>query len=80
MPRNLIDLKVQYFLANLVILAALADQIFNIIIQANYDEIGIETTFLLWWSKFYLENIGNYWNYLTLSAKSFSVVKVTLQP
>ena len=58
MPRNLIDLNVQYFLANLFILVASADQVFNIIIQANYDDIGIETTFYLWWSKFYVENIG----------------------
>ena len=63
MPRNLIDLNVQYFLANLFILVASA--VFNIIIQANYDDIGIETTFYLWWSKFYVENIGTVGGFLT---------------
>ena len=46
-------------MASLLLHGIFADQILNMYIQANYEDLGLETTFYLWWSKFYIENIGN---------------------
>ena len=54
----MIDLKEQYFIANLIIVGIFADQILNMFIEARYEDIGIKTTFLVWWSKFYVDYIG----------------------
>ena len=53
----MIDLREQYIIANLIIFGIVADQIMNMFIEARYEDLGLETTFLVWWSKFYFEYI-----------------------
>ena len=52
------DLKLQYVFVALMGFGCYADQIVNIYIQWNYESLGLEGAFFMWWLKVFTENIG----------------------
>ena len=55
---NLLDLKLHFIFCNLQIYRMFLDQLMNRWFLANYDNLGPELVFNLWWLSFYLESTG----------------------
>ena len=56
---NLLDLKLHFILCNLLINRMFLDQLMNRLFLTNYEKLGPEIVFNLWWLSFYLESTGN---------------------
>ena len=55
---NLLDLKLQYTFCMVMVYEVFFDQVKNILLQAYYDHLGLDTVFNAWWLSFLIENIG----------------------
>ena len=55
---NLIDIKIQFIYPNFVIYRVFIGQGLNVFFQLYYNELGPENIFNIWWTSFFLENIG----------------------
>ena len=55
---NLIDIKIQFIYPNFVIYRVFIGQGLNVLFQLYYNELGSENIFNIWWTSFFLENIG----------------------
>ena len=56
---NLLDLKLQYTFCMVMVYEVFFDQVKNILLQAYYDHLGLDTVFNSWWLSFLIENLGD---------------------
>ena len=70
---NLLDLKLHFIVCNLHICRMFLDQLMNRLFLTNYETLGPEIVFKIWWLSFYLESTGK--NNNQILAKYIIVLK-----
>ena len=73
---NLMDIKIQFIYPNFVIYRVFIDQGLNVFFQLYYNDLGSENIFKIWWTSFFLENIGKKSNTEMLSSMVYHFKKI----